>query len=547
MTRLKSMTLSLLSLTFSACSMSDRAQFSLNSRTKDMRTEVNRWAKEDKESLQLLVDSNRDGRLSEQDLTSEKWTWQGRGAFVLPNVDDDDQDGRPDCADGRVNGIADEKDLTHFSLSWSENLPTQLRSIRIKLRATSPDAPVQLFMKSTSGWQIAEGDYDLEQMIQSGQNSMQLAIESCAFASQSWDGFMNLTILDSKGDVARSVTLRASPFLMIPNTARMQSFYVSQDTSGRYGNKNMLFQLPLPLLLNGIVPKIYRTDSWEEMWMQDTMEIGYSESPTSRMHIVLVAPRGNDRFGPSLLGPDVGVLNIAEPRSQANPTDGWIDWFGNLEVSPATEKFPLGRIYYGHNPATGNALHPDVVSFLEAQELQKPVAIDSGWLFIKHVDEMLTFWPSPRRRGFVAVMPSPQKAADILKTELDETNTYVQQRLDSVREGSEDNPSIYELFGLSRDQLIFQPLMYEDGEHGAVGQWSNPVNSVSINSSILYGRTKIPDAVHASIKKTILDQRLIPVGVDDSAYQPRLGNVHCASNSMRNPSQAPFWSSTGKD
>lgn len=496
------------------------------------------------QSPNIVVDANRDGVLSTADLTHEPWSWQGPGTFVLPNLDDDDRDGQPDCMDTVVNGRADEKDLAPVRIVWGQFGAKNNQDLTLKLSASSESAPVRWFKRGTSDWQLVANELIFSPETQRNEPTAEFAIEACAFASRDWDGFLAVSISGTDGMVLRKTTLRVSPFLMLSNTAPVQNLYIAKDSTGRYENSPMLLDLSSPLKNAKISLQTYATDAWQEMWMQDTMEIGYAQSPKSQMHVVLNAPRGQDRFGRTLLGPDIGFLEIAKPRSQANATDDWIDWFGNLEVSPGSEKFPHGRIYYGWNSGTNNGLHPDVVSFLQAQVLQQPVAIDSGWLFIKHVDELLSFWPSNNKHGFVAVMPSPQIAADILNVKVDSLNESIQNKLDAIANGTNETSSIFDLFGIEKDQLLFAPELYEKADYGAVTKWSNPVNSVAFSSGILFGKTDMPNSILDEIKNRITAQGLSPYPLDDRPYQTRLGNVHCGTNSMRALPEKPFWSTS---
>ena len=76
------------------------------------------------------------------------------------------------------------------------------------------------------------------------------------------------------------------------------------------------------------------------MWMQDTMEAGYTQLP-ERSHVRgLECIRGYDDFGPTLLGPDMGVIRIGENRKLSERLGGLV-W--ELEVTAPTDNYPLGR------------------------------------------------------------------------------------------------------------------------------------------------------------------------------------------------------------
>lgn len=483
----------------------------------------------------VRTDANRDGRINQLDDSSAPWSWRDNGALVLPNLDDDNQDGQADCLDHTVNGAADEKDLTEVQVNIGD--ATMDDDLRLQLKATSDAAPVQWFLETASGWQRLDHSFFIKKD-QRKSRFLKLAVEACAFASADWDGFMTVSLETEQRGTIGQLTLRVSPFLMIPNTQPVEALFISQDLSNHYDNQQLLQELPFALFLNRASLSIYKTDTWQEMWMQDTMEIGYSESSTSRMHVILNAPRGHDRYGRSLLAPNVGYVEVAQVRSVQDQTDGWLDWFGNLEVSPPTNKFPFGRIYYGYNPETGNGMHPEIVDFLKAQEVQAPIALDVGWLFIKHVDEMLSFWPDKRTGEFVAVLPSPHRAAELLETPMDDFNADVQNRINAIIEGTESRPALRDVFGLDQQRIVSSPLLYNSGEYGAVGQWSNPVNSVALSSSVLFGKTDVPEPVLKTIKADIKALNLIPIALDDSAYQAKLGNLHCATNVRRKAMRA---------
>ena len=130
----------------------------------------------------------------------------------------------------------------------------------------------------------------------------------------------------------------------------------------------------------------------QDIWFQDTMEIGYTQLPGAQpMHVVMEAQRPNasDDVAVTLLAPDFGFISIGEPRQPGDEEDHWMDWMGNLEVTHPLSGHPLGRIYYGKSDRT--TFHPKILEFLEAQQVQKPFAVYTNWLLIQHVDEVLNF------------------------------------------------------------------------------------------------------------------------------------------------------------
>ena len=92
-----------------------------------------------------------------------------------------------------------------------------------------------------------------------------------------------------------------------------------------------------------------------------------------------------------------------------------VNYGGNLEVAPSTAEAPLGSIAFGTGPRGDQSL----VRFLRAQTVQPLIPINTHWLGVGHVDEVMCFLPNKARSGGVAVaLASPRLAVRILKAAL---------------------------------------------------------------------------------------------------------------------------------
>ena len=60
----------------------------------------------------------------------------------------------------------------------------------------------------------------------------------------------------------------------------------------------------------------------------------------------------------------------------------------------------------------GEPLNKDLETFLEKQIVQEPIPIDTSWLLVAHVDEIVSFVPSGK--GFKMLLASPDLAYKIL-------------------------------------------------------------------------------------------------------------------------------------
>lgn len=108
--------------------------------------------------------------------------------------------------------------------------------------------------------------------------------------------------------------------------------------------------------------------------------------------------------------------------------------FGNIEVLPPHNDWPVGRIFLGTHEKRQpqvfpddaldwsgaenldlRAMHPRITRFLEAQRVQKPVALCCHWLTVGHVDEIVSAVPSSANKfGFKVLLASPRLFYEIL-------------------------------------------------------------------------------------------------------------------------------------
>jgi hypothetical protein len=189
-------------------------------------------------------------------------------------------------------------------------------------------------------------------------------------------------------------------------------------------------------------------------------------------------------------------------------------------------------------------LHPDVVAFLEAQELQSPFWVDTSWLTIKHVDEIFTFVPGKDLKPKLLVV-SPREAGKLYPSYYGPYNKGLQAKIDTTLAGGTyviagktvPYEGVLALLGLTKDDVVELPLFYTSGH----SDWSNPVNGLYLGGQVFAaGETSILEP-----ERKVTADRLAALGltvswIDDAVYQNNLGNVHCATNATRSLAVADF-------
>ena len=317
-----------------------------------------------------------------------------------------------------------------------------------------------------------------------------------------------------------------------------------------------------------------------DIWVQDTTEIGYATDGRRVMHVALHGNRGeklDDLFAKRFLGKDFGVVHKGHDRGE--PAQ-WIDWYGNLEVSPPLKacgrEFGNGRIYAGTQGE--RAMHPDIIKFLEAQGAQAPVLwLDTSWLIIGHVDETVSWVPSKVGRPYRMLVPSPRLAVEVLRTaearapgctmnrgtkregdapgefersvaetlnnkDLMAAQEFVQKKIDGVRHTLQDG------LGVADDDIIEIPVLFSSswdrypGRYGA--ETTDMVNSLLLEDILIVPDPHGPLVNGKDVLLQAVKDRLEPLGIrvvavdDFYPYHRYGGEVHCGTNATRRPSAA---------
>jgi len=326
--------------------------------------------------------------------------------------------------------------------------------------------------------------------------------------------------------------------------------------------------------------KVYPLETHKpcDQWMQDTIEPGMFPFPTvdwtRQARAALTGTRKasrrsaaelDQRIAERLRGREVVTVVPGIPRKHTR----WIDWYGNLEVTPPHtnrqgRRFPYGRVITGRQ--TELTMHPAVMKFLESQDMQwPPIVVDVSWLMIGHVDEVVSFVPAKTKTGFKVLLPSPQAARAMLDAlirgglgdavvfaETDDETTAGELR--ETIAVSDENLVIDDKIARIRDQLKME-MNLENADFvmvPALFQWGravipNPVNSVVVNRHLLVPEPHGPqhdgkDCFEEAIRQALAACDVRVVFMDTwNAYHSSGGEIHCGTNTFRRLRDPAWW------
>lgn len=504
----------------------------------------------------FVADTNRDGVINQKDVPGREIWSLSKGALMLFNNDDDDRDGSPDWQDRRVNGERDQQDLTPIQLQLSPKFTgTQI------FLTVDPESRryVNIFQKTIDGWQPVDLSGAQPLVFD---KTITLGVEAKQFADRNWSGLLNLKASANNG-VSDTIQLGVTPWMMSPNTAPVQDIHVSDR---RPLNTEFVEQVQEVATANGAQAKV---TEGAPARMQDVVEIGYVQFPSSaglrKLNVALNANqnRETENYGKSLLTRDFGLFEAGSVRP-LDPLNQWADFYGNLEVTPPLAGYPRGRVYYGN--AGTVAFNPDIIDFIKAQKIQgPPVDIDTSWLLIRHVDEVISFIPNNTGKPVVMIV-SPEAGVKLLEDlerqgygdlainrdlstqttvrEALSNQALMQHNLNLQREKLNGIlQKVKAEFKLSEEQIIQVPALFG---YSGYSWWPNMVNSVAVNGELLVSNPRGPLIDGVDYTQAEFRRLVEPLGVrvkflDDRYYQELKGNTHQALNTTRPGEEQPFW------
>lgn len=301
-----------------------------------------------------------------------------------------------------------------------------------------------------------------------------------------------------------------------------------------------------------------------DIWVQDSLEVlhargEYPSAPSTtvgltglrRKHDMGLDCAALDRGAPAaLLRAKPGAVFLSPGKSL--PGRRWIDWYGNLESTPALPGFPNGRILTGKQ--VGLEMHPDVLDFLKDQEAQwPPIVVDVGMLTIGHVDEMVTFVPAPTPSGWTCLVLSPRLGRRILSDcvggggadlpALANKRGSTTARGLLAKLGSDERvlndeanaeasvEALVQELGVKETEVVRVPVLLRSG--GCL--LPNPVNGI-----LLGKRYFAPDPLFEPFRASLREQfRRTSASLEwIDCYEPfhvRGGEIHCGTQVIRRP------------
>lgn len=556
----------------------------------------------------LHLDADRDGTVDADRSGLDTWKWGkgAKGAIILCNNDGDGAASASDNTNSKVDTGNDNTEIAPLVIrrvggaapaGWSATLevaPAHKDHIRIfDGRAAGSNEVIG----PSKGNKFTFPDLNFAEK--------ELGMEAVMYADGTWDGLVEIKFTLNKAscgtDVERGV-VRVAPWMMPNHLDKAEKVFVVETTlvprppghpDSTHDNSRYRKELETHVKAAGCTLQTFAST---DVWMQDCMEIGFSNLPGVGYQTVMRSPRDRDlkNFPSTLRKADFGYH---EKGTLANIT---FNSTGNLECTPpvksqAGKTYPWGRMYFGPG-IPGKRIDARMKAFLEKQIVQDRIEIDTSYLAVGHVDEMISIVPGPGKQGFKLLLASPKtgfailnankakngsskllvgrqypiinaagtavigwKSAEVTikdfldvgitamsltKATLKTINDKAQAALDTAR------ALLTKELGLDAADIIDVPSLYtpnEDLPTRADALTGGMVNMVVINKHCIVPKPFGPIVGGKDLFEEDLQTKLAGMGLTihilDDWYEYHISNgeVHCSTNTLRSPTKADWW------
>ncbi|KAM3498884.1 hypothetical protein MY10362_007820 [Beauveria mimosiformis] len=234
-----------------------------------------------------------------------------------------------------------------------------------------------------------------------------------------WDGraTVQFRVKDQGKEAQDSVALRVAPVLTQHHGQAAKQLLTSQ-VDGRDGrdlaHADFVKEFRKVSSSLGLQSPMHAFEGCHEVWTQDFFEPGYMSMPGPSGHVslhIMIRSAQHWRESGRKVFQDLRSNTVGAVQHLAEGDT--VDSTGNLETIPPYsyngKSYPAGRAVLGTQKQK-----PHMVAFLEAQEVQAPIHLNTSWLSVGHTDEFFQFLPANNTLGWVLMADDPLAGLDIL-------------------------------------------------------------------------------------------------------------------------------------
>ncbi|KAK3299866.1 uncharacterized protein B0H64DRAFT_314625 [Chaetomium fimeti] len=396
----------------------------------------------------IFADTNRDGFVNQLD-EPHKHDWTAsRGAIFLPNIGDSDR--RCPVADLTGTPLSNDELWRCHDASGDRLIPSSAAYAAPLLTLPLPNVSdnavghiytepahtrdrVRLFWKEndwSTGYSTVWATVDRQVTFNatSLRNGITLAIDGRELVTDEavWDGSVKVVFEVTDGDrKARDfVAMKQAPVLIHHHLQQAEVVLATAPGDNQTIGSSWQghFVRGVEKAIDGDVPTVLFNQS-TDIWAQDFLEPGYASMPGPdgpiSIRVLLRSAQSTREAGRQVFS-QLRSAGIGGFQPGSGSGFGWeeINSGGNIETIPPYtsrkgKRWPNGRVIMGHHFGTYPA--ESMVKFLQSQKAQSPLFLETGWLAVGHVDELVQFLPANTSLGFTMAVADTTSATALLR------------------------------------------------------------------------------------------------------------------------------------
>lgn len=366
-----------------------------------------------------LMDINRDGNIESCEARHETWeSGIGNRGVIIPRCSRLTKIN----ADGEIDSTGEEYYAPVVICMVADDIPARVEKWNVTLSVPEDkkefirilDSDNKELLDGTTA-QATISDLDTEGLVEDPdycyKKDWEYKVYATRFAGEveGFDGKITLSFSAAKGrdKFEYAIEMRVAPWMMNSNIDETIELCINKwDNAIKVREK-----LGDEAYLGDGEIEFVQIDPQDNTspFMQDILTSGYSTlSLTKGAYCAFLAP--SEGYNQNLVDHIQKKMDLVRLIEDKGTT---FDSMGNLECTPPVKEYPYGRIFYGRKGSTGMA--DAYVSFFEKQGVQYPIALDTTWLKVGHVDEIITFIPCNNEKKFKMLVASAKKAYELLE------------------------------------------------------------------------------------------------------------------------------------
>jgi len=410
--------------------------------------------------VDLDVDTDRSGACDQwqDELGEDKFTRE-RGAVVLVNSNSDRTDSQDmDMADTVINDGGDADDTAPLVIRPPGQVIREFRpGIRAVLRVSNDTkGHLRVFRARGAGCQELLGpgktEAEIPVLYLTKMGDHEMAVEALHYmgdpAAPDFDGSLTIELVYQKEVAGPQEWTRWRDIPGLSDKVHLQVAPLAFPWNGQpaenvYANPYAESEIASALQGSGVAVTKLPRDAYYYPWIQDCFEFAscYADQGHARHSIPTILDLRHSEPVPDAEEITEAVRVSCARHGYLRATldeDG-----GNIEVAPPNLRLYRGRL----GPLiVGTETSLSFIEFAKAQRVQlslsrtkpEPVMVKTRWIDpVHHADEVVSFVPTKRGRGYALVVPSPELALDLLHELFCSGHRSVRMRVGIPDEGTQ--------------------------------------------------------------------------------------------------------------